>query len=147
MYNKKVYNSTVYYVNCEPQLRATKRDGSLNQFVNITSIYGKALVITPAKKICNKYDVCMQVDHAKNWLDKQGIKDIVIPTNFNGAIVLPWKMEYGNALATTWEKYFGGNIRKGFLTEISSSLTKDLKQKIDDEMKPFGLTYSMFLRG
>ena len=142
---KKTYNPTVYYVNYEPQLRPITKDGRKNQFVNIMSIYGKALVITPARCICNKYDVCMEINHANNWLKKHGIT-VSIPTDFNSAIVLDWDIKLGRALADCWEKYLSKNIAKGYLVECIIP-TDEIKKYIEAELSKYDISYSMFLRG
>lgn len=143
MYNK-VYKSTVYYTNNEPTLRPVTKDGKKNQFVNITSIYGRALVITPARSICNQYDVCMEINHANNWLNRQGLS-VKIPENLNHAIVLNWDIKLGKALSDSWNKYLKTNIERGYLIELKSSLNKQIKSVINSELQRYGISYSMFL--
>lgn len=142
MYKK--HKSTVYYANNEPKLRPITSSGTPNQFVNIMSIYGKAIIITPAKSVCNQYDVCFELNHANNWLKKRGL-NVVIPQNLNYAIVLDWNAELGATLAGTFKKYLAKNIKAGYLVEYDKAVNNLVKATINEELKKYGLTYSMFM--
>lgn len=143
MYNK-VYNSTVYYANHEPQLRSLTKDGKSNQFVNIMSIYGKAIIITPARNVCNKYDVCFELNHANNWLAKRGLS-VRIPENLNFAISMKWDIRLGKALADTWDKYLADNINKGYLVKYPNIDSSSIKHAIEKDLNKYGLSYNQFL--